>query len=170
LNQVRTQEIKDSYKTHPRIEALLQSIISESVLEDVPLNYDLANVASHVKTPCPKKQEIYTAFKSLGHEITQTYYDPKLFKTTAPPEVIYDVFKAFKKKLSEKDEKFYLNGVKERSLSMNILQRDIEHKPNFDKEVVNADSVNPTGKGVKHKYYKIEEANWGPRPRATGKR
>ena len=71
--------------------------MAESELGHIPLNYDLANVCSHVKVECPKKKEIHTAFQSLGYKLAQTYYDPKLFKTDAPPEAIYDIFKSYKK-------------------------------------------------------------------------
>jgi len=35
-------------------------------------------------------------FRSLDFTLTQTYYDPNLWKTNAPPEAVYDIFKQFK--------------------------------------------------------------------------
>lgn len=112
----------------------MTSIIAESELEQVPLNYDLANVCSHVRVECPKKKDINTAFSSLGYSLTQTYYDPKLFKTDAPPEAIYDIFKQYKKNLSAEDPDFYLKGIKETTPSHSILTKPIEHEVSFKEE------------------------------------
>jgi tRNA (guanine26-N2/guanine27-N2)-dimethyltransferase len=83
-------------KTHERITAILSAIIDESYLESTPLSYDMSHIASTLKIVNPRKTQMIAAFNSLGYLICQTYYDPKLYKTNAPPEVIYDIFKAWK--------------------------------------------------------------------------
>ena len=59
------------------------------------MNWDFAQIASSLKCQNPTKNQLFTAFKSLDYEVTQTYYNPKLYKTNAPPDVVYDVFKAY---------------------------------------------------------------------------
>lgn len=44
----------------------------------------MSHIASTLKVGNPKKTQLIAAFNSLGYLITQTYYDPKLFKTNAP--------------------------------------------------------------------------------------
>jgi hypothetical protein len=76
------------------------------------------------------------AFNSLGYLITQTYYDPKLFKTNAPPEVIYDIFKAWKHEVYGGDKEKMFRNINEGSLAHRILSKDVSVKPNFDEEQV----------------------------------
>lgn len=129
----------------------------------------MANICSHLKAECPRKNEIEHAFKSVGHSLTQTYYDPKLFKTTAPPETIYDIFKSFKKQTAETEEG-YMRGAKEGNLAYRFLSKEIKVKP----RILVGDELKEELKGKKreekqkHKFYKVTEANWGPKPRATG--
>jgi tRNA (guanine26-N2/guanine27-N2)-dimethyltransferase len=81
-------------KTTERIQAILSAIIDEDVVP-VPLSYELSQITSALKVENLKKSKLIAAFRSLDYMITQSYYDPKLFKTNAPPEVIYDIFKAW---------------------------------------------------------------------------
>lgn len=169
LATVQQQETRDAFTTHKRLEAFLSSIVSESTLGQIPLNYDLANVCSHIKVETPRKNEMEHAFKSLGFNLTQTYYDPKLYKTDAPPETVYDIFKAFKK--AQGDEN-YMRGAKEGNLAHRFLSKEIVAKP----KILQGDALVEENKGKKrdekqkHKFYVVQEANWGPKPRATGKK
>jgi len=82
--------------TGQRIQAILTAVIEESVLSKVPLSYELSHIASTFKVGNPRKGQLIAAFNSVGYMLTQTYYDAKLFKTNAPAEVIYGIFKAWK--------------------------------------------------------------------------
>ncbi len=97
--------------------------------------------------------------------VTQTYYDPKLYKTNAPPEVIYDIVKAYKKQLCEKEGTEYMLNIHEESPMRKILAKPIEHQPNFSVEQV---AVANNNKKLLRKYFTPSEANWGPKARATG--
>jgi tRNA (guanine26-N2/guanine27-N2)-dimethyltransferase len=83
-------------KTTERITAILTAVIDEHTLAGKPLSYELSHIASTLKIHNPRKGQLFAAFNSLGYLLRQTYYDSKLFKTNAPPEVIYDIFKAWK--------------------------------------------------------------------------
>jgi tRNA G26 N,N-dimethylase Trm1 len=71
-------------KTTERIQAILSAIIDEDMVT-YPLSYDMSHIASTLKVQNPKKMQLYAAFRSLEYKLTQTYYDPKLYKTNAPP-------------------------------------------------------------------------------------
>ena len=74
---------------------LLGGVLDEDRIgvADNPLNYDFNAVCKDLKVPNPNRIQTETAFKSLGYKTSQTYYNSKLWKTDAPPEVIYDIFK-----------------------------------------------------------------------------
>lgn len=62
--------------------------------------------------------------------INQTYYNPVLWKTNAPPEVVYDVIKAFKQQSSPD----LIQNVSENSYFYNFLKQPMKHQPNFNIE------------------------------------
>ena len=50
------------------------------------------------------------AINQYGYKAVQTYYNSKLWKTNAPPEVLYDIFKSYKWFLNKNDkEKVFQN-------------------------------------------------------------
>lgn len=85
--------------TSKRIQAVLTSIIDESVLSEQPLSYDVAHIASILKVQNPSKAELIAAVRSLDYIACQSWYSPKLYKTNAPADVIYDIFKAYVRKM-----------------------------------------------------------------------
>lgn len=151
-------------KTHERISAILSSIIDEDYLRHVPLSYEFSHIASTLKVPNPRKGQLIAAFNSLGYLVAQTYYDPKLFKTDAPPEVIYDIFKAWKNQVTGGNPDQLKKNIAENSLASRIMQREIKVKPNFNEEEVQ------TLIKIKKvtKYLPNPEPNWGPKGRAIG--
>lgn len=45
------------------------------------------------------------AINQYGYKAVQTYYNSKLWKTNAPPEILYDIFKSYKWNLYKNDQK-----------------------------------------------------------------
>lgn len=80
--------------TSERIQAVLTGIIEEDILGSQPLSYDFNHIQSELKVHNPKKSQLIAAFRSVDYMAVQTYYSPKLYKTNAPPEVVYDIFKS----------------------------------------------------------------------------
>jgi hypothetical protein len=78
------------------------------------------------------KSEIVAGFNSLNYDVVQTYYDHNLWKTNAPPEAVYDIFKHLKQKHCEGDE--YLRNCPESSIAHKILSAPMssDKVPNFD--------------------------------------
>jgi hypothetical protein len=53
--------------------------------------------------------------------LVQSYYDPKLFKTNAPPEVVYDIFKAWKSKVYDDDQEKIMRNINPNGPAYRIL-------------------------------------------------
>lgn len=130
LESVNKEECK--LGTKKRIQGVLGGIIDEEILASVPLSFDLSQVASNIRVENPKKPSVIAAFRSLEYKVCQTYYNPDLWKTNAPPEAVYDIFKQYKKEITKGDESLYLKNITEDSPARRILQSEIKHKPNFD--------------------------------------
>ena len=101
-------------------------------MTDVPLNYNFNSVASDLRVPNPSKVQTVAAFESLGYKVSQTYYNAKLWKTNAPPEVIYDIFKQYKLNMHQGDMEKYYGTISKNSPSYRILEKKVEHKPSFN--------------------------------------
>lgn len=72
---------------------MLGGIIDEEYLGHRPLSYDFTKVSKDIGSLNPSKKEIIAGFRSLDYMVNQTYYNPDLWKTNAPPEIVYDIFK-----------------------------------------------------------------------------
>jgi len=87
----------------------------------------LNQICSNLKVSNPTKNQIVAGFRSLDYMVNQTYYDPKLWKTNASPEVVYDIIKAYKKQLCEKEGTDFMLNIHEQSPMRAILSKEIEH-------------------------------------------
>ena len=116
-------------KTAPRIKGILGGIIDEEPLKDYPLNFNLHDVCSTIRAQNPQKKQIHSAFASLNFKLCQTYYSGDLWKTDAPPEVVYDIFKQWKK---YKTPDTYLSNVSKTSPGHQALLKDCKYEPDFE--------------------------------------
>mmetsp|Transcript_38634 Transcript_38634/g.58798 ORF Transcript_38634/g.58798 Transcript_38634/m.58798 type:complete len:106 (+) Transcript_38634:1218-1535(+) len=92
-----TEEDKMDLGTKQRIKAILTGVLDEIPVQHIPLNYDFNGLCSSLKMPNPDKREFIYGLQQLGHKAVQTYYSPEKWKIDAPPSVIYDVLKEYKK-------------------------------------------------------------------------
>lgn len=125
---------------------------------NIPLNFEFDRVISEIKSESIPKRKIFSGFASLGYKLVQTYYNPMLYKTDAPHDVIYDIFKAWKKhKLEGKDRDIADKCV---GTSLNITSKPIKHTPDFEFDIPD----------IKHNRIKYNQnpANWGPMRAANG--
>ena len=162
-------------RTKARLKGILGGVLDEERLQHYPLNYNFNDVCSNLRSFNPPKDKIQNAFASLGYQIVQTYYDGDLYKTDAPPEAIYDVFKKWKK---EQTPDTYLDNVPQTGPARTCLQKPRTYEADFDfkppkkgegeagTEAGAAASL--VGRKRLGKYFVPPEANWGPKPRATG--
>jgi len=93
---IKDGESHMKFKTIGRIEGILGGILDEDVVGNYPLSFDFPTVQSQIRMTTMSKKELQAGFRSLGYKCAQTYYSHSLWKTDAPPEVVYDVFKKFK--------------------------------------------------------------------------
>ena len=77
----------------------------------------------------PSKKQIYSAFSSLNYKLCQTYYSGALWKTDAPPEVVYDIYKKFKEEATPEQ---YLSNVPEGNPARFILNKPRSVEANFN--------------------------------------
>ena len=80
-------------------------------------------MASEIKSHNVPKIKLVSGLASLGYSIIQTYYEPCLFKTDAPIPIIYDLMKAWKKKLLENGDKTGDHNMKEFSVAARIMAK-----------------------------------------------
>ncbi len=145
-------------KYNSRIENILKGILNELVLKDMIFNYDYSQFSRDVNLSVFKMGIFEGAINSLGYKMVQSYYDPNLFKTDAPPEVIYDIMKSYKKENYKEEE--YLKNVNKDSYKYNILMKDIKVKPKFV-EVNREKNI---------KYPMNPFPNWGPKGKPKEKK
>ena len=103
--------------------------MDEEPLQYQPLSYNFQDVASNLRATNPSKKQVYSAFSSLGYKLCQTYYSGDLWKTDAPPEVIYDIFKKWKE---ETTPDTYLTNVPEGNPARIILNKPRQVEADFN--------------------------------------
>lgn len=130
----RTQGLE----TRNRIEGLLNNLEDEEWVAHKPLSYNLEQIFKQLGcSRTPPKREIIAGFRSLGFNACQTYYDQRLWKTNAPPQIVYDVAKSYKRQHCVSWGVDYLDGgAKLTQTTHQILNHAIKLEANF-----NADEV-----------------------------
>lgn len=141
-------------KYNERLKIILNGIKEELPLKSVIFNYDYSHFSSDIGLSTPKLGLFKGALHSLGYKMAQSYYDPNLFKTDAPAEVIYDILKAYKKENYKED---YIKNIKEGTYKYNILSKEIKVAPVF---------VDMSKPEKTLKYPMNPTPNWGPKGKA----
>jgi len=154
--------------------------VSEEV-PDVPLHYCLPSLSKILRCSVPPMAKVHGALMNAGYKVSQVHCDSNGLKTDAPPEVVWDVMRAWlrkiepgldpskrskkaAKKISDKSptsrEKARVSILtKEPSISINfsipgsLLSKLKKRKENMDR--ISRWTPNP-------------QPNWGPKARARG--
>ena len=152
--QKNLQDKKFEYlKFNSRIQNICQGIINELPLNNQIFNLDYSQFSRDVNVSSFKMAIFQGGIENLGYKMSQSYYDPNLFKTDAPIEVIYDILKQYKQD-NYKDD--YYKNIDEKTYKYKILSKEIKTKTKF---------VESNNKGNKTKY-PLNPPNWGPKGRA----
>eukprot|EP00592_Proboscia_alata_P016688 CAMPEP_0194401282 /NCGR_PEP_ID=MMETSP0174-20130528/127719_1 /TAXON_ID=216777 /ORGANISM="Proboscia alata, Strain PI-D3" /LENGTH=723 /DNA_ID=CAMNT_0039197965 /DNA_START=209 /DNA_END=2380 /DNA_ORIENTATION=+ len=147
------------YPLHTRetLHGLLTSVSEE--LPDVPLYYLLPDLMHTVKSSSPPLNFVSNCLSSAGYRMSGQHKEPLAIKTDAPPSVVWDVVRHWIQKHPIHSK------LDEGSAGFKILGNAIG--------VTNMDGSRGKGfvrtKGAK-RFPENPEKNWGPKPRATGKR
>lgn len=127
------------------------------------------DVCSTIRAQNPEKKKVHAAFASLGFKLSQTYYNGDLWKTDAPPEAVYDIFKKWKQLITPDQ---YMDNIATTSPARTILEKERTLEADFDYRVPTegekGDEAKAGKKRLMRKYFVPSEPNWGPKPRATG--
>ena len=163
-------------KTKGRIQGLMGGIVDEEPLQDYPLNFNLHDVCSTIRAQNPRKEQIHAAFESLNFNLCQTYYNGDLWKTDAPPEAVYDIFKKFKQHISPDK---YVSNLPATSPARTMVEKALTYEADLEyqrpekeaeggEEGAEGAKAGAGNKRLLRKYFTPTVANWGPLSRATG--
>jgi len=141
--------------TAERMVGLLTSMAEE--LKDVPLHYNLPELAATLRSSVPSQLEMRSALVNAGYRVSSFHHDPDAVKTDAPNSVLWDVMRAYCQKNPPK------GSCKKRDskVAAAILARPCSTVVDF--------SVPAILQGPKKKVLRFPpnpEANWGPKRRA----
>ncbi|GIX86945.1 probable tRNA [Caerostris extrusa] len=81
------------YGTSKRMLGMLNVVLEE--LEDCPLFYKVEQLSSIVHVKSPSSNEIRSAILNAGYQVSISHALPTSLKTDAPPEIIWDVMRAW---------------------------------------------------------------------------
>eukprot|EP01063_Lacrimia_lanifica_P032449 TRINITY_DN5551_c0_g1_i1.p1 TRINITY_DN5551_c0_g1~~TRINITY_DN5551_c0_g1_i1.p1 ORF type:complete len:631 (+),score=193.97 TRINITY_DN5551_c0_g1_i1:66-1958(+) len=147
---------KEQFTAVQRVRALLAAARDE--LPDVPLFYQMGALSSSINTSAIPAMKFKSALLNLGYRTSQVHCCPDGVKTDAPPEVVYDVVKAWHRGL-EKEGK--ASSHKQNPSARKIMAAPTRVEVDF--------SFNQGAKKTgEKKWGKVYEPNWGPKPRAKG--
>ena len=111
-----------------KMQDVLSVILNELKFNTLPLGYSKSQIFSDVRSPLPDYFTIQAALNSLRHVCSKSFCSPKLIKTSAPPEVVYDMVKNYK---FQKDVGMS-NIDNDTSIAHKILSKPIKHTCGFD--------------------------------------
>lgn len=151
------QEIEDGeYQAQAKLRSLLTLALEE--LADVPLYYNLHDLAKLLKTQAPPQDTFRSALVNAGYRVSSTHANPLAVKTDAPPAVVWDVMRAWVKKQGK--EKQYVEG----SAAEAIMGKEITLTVDFSR-AKGAASKSKLGKITR--FPVNPEPNWGPMRKHT---
>lgn len=169
------------FKARDRVEALI-TLLGEEV-RTVPLFMNIPNMCKVLRTCAPPAASVRSVLLKKGYEVSQSHTDPAALKTTAPPELVWDILKLWahengspllKKLETMKKEETPLDGESKRRLSTGerILQQEVKLiKPDEVDFSVKKDKFmrRGTAQNQNARFPQNPEPYWGPKARA-GKR
>jgi len=144
--------------TIPRIVALLHSCSREL---PSPFYYDISAMTGIIKSSTPSREVVISALEKMGFEYSLTHCLSGMIKTTAPPEAMWDILKAW-----------YLNEGKKIPQDDSPIKRILE-SPNKYEVVLEVDEdVKNRIREEKRlcKFYPNPDKNFGPKPAAKKKK
>jgi tRNA (guanine26-N2/guanine27-N2)-dimethyltransferase len=147
--------------THKRIKKTIGAIKQEMSIGNIPLSYEFDKIISEIRSESIPRHNIVSAFRSLNYDLVQTYYKPTLYKTNVSNQQVYDVFKAWKKKLCDENNRGLLDKCT--GTDKKILEKPIEVEPDFDFESEEVKKFLKKNKVC----YNSNPPNWGPGSKAN---
>jgi len=92
----------DSYAYRDRMLSMLR-VLSEELPD--PLYYVTSKLARLIHTHTPQIKTLRSAIMNAGYKVSSSHADRDSIKTDAPPEVIWDIMRAFSKRQSSEKKR-----------------------------------------------------------------
>ncbi|KAJ2514881.1 RNA methyltransferase tRNA(m5U54)methyltransferase [Coemansia sp. RSA 2049] len=147
---------KSIYGTHARMKGMLKVILEE--LNDVPFHYELSELCSAVRAPCPPLVKFNSALLNAGYRVSGSHTCQSSIKTDAPSQVVWDVMRMLVKETGRSPK------IVEGSPADVILSRNIQTDVSFSHHK----DANPESRRIKLVRYQVNpEKFWGPKARHT---
>ncbi|KAN0076846.1 tRNA methyltransferase [Tylopilus felleus] len=147
-----------NYGTSSRMKGML-TVAQEEL--DVPFYFTPGKVAGTFHCSTPALGDVASALLNAGYRVSRSHASPGSLKTTAPGDVIHDVFRAWVQRHPVRTDR-----ISETAPAARLLSKEIQTPIDFTKH---PDSV--TRDDVKIvRYQQNPLPNWGPGSRAGGKR
>jgi len=150
--------------TKTPIHGLLTAVSEE--LSDVPLYYNLSDLCHTLHCQVPSQKQVFHAIINGGYRVSAQHKEPMAIKTDAPPPFLWDVLRSWVK-LHPVHSK-WITGKNENSAAAKILSKDIDKSHIIDWSRPKSCKIMEKKKA--QRYPMNPEPNWGPKPRAVGKR
>lgn len=148
--------------TKTRLHGLLTSVSEE--LPDVPLYYTLPDLCSTLHCTCPPMIKMKAALVNAGYRVSAYHKEPQAIKTDAPNQVIWDILRAWCKENPPQTSAKRSKQEQDNDAKNKILAAESSIEVDFEV---------PKGLDQRKKaqrYPANPEKNWGPKPRASGRK
>lgn len=157
------------FQTKKPLHGLLTCVSEE--IPDAPLYYTLPSLSHTMHCASPPILMFYSAIRNAGYQASAYHKEPNAIKTTAPPDVVWDIMRGWCKE--HPVSKKWTEGDNENSTTAKILNRGmvvLTGKSNDGKTKTLDFTIKKENKKRAQRYPMNPEANWGPKPRAGSKR
>ncbi|XP_042884533.1 probable tRNA (guanine(26)-N(2))-dimethyltransferase isoform X2 [Penaeus japonicus] len=156
IHKLKESLVEDELTTFRRIYGTLTMM--EEELADVPLYYVVDKLAAVAGINLCKMVQFRSAILNAGYRVSMSHACKNSIKTDAPPQVIWDIVRAWEKLNPANKEKMNQDRPGRR-----ILEKKSETEINFE---LHPDS-NPQSRKQELLRFQVKpEKNWGPKSRA----
>ncbi|XP_045624575.1 tRNA (guanine(26)-N(2))-dimethyltransferase [Procambarus clarkii] len=156
LKSLKESLVEEDFSTFRRMYGILTMM--EEELQDIPLYYvldKLSNIAGI--NPC-KMVQFRSALLNAGYRVSMSHTDQASIKTDAPPQVVWDIVRAWEKLRPANRAKMPDDRAGKR-----ILEKEILTKISFDLHP----EAKPESKKQDLLRFQVKpEKNWGPKAKA----
>ena len=143
-------------ETNSRIEGVLNTCMREV---DAPFYYNIGDCAGIIKSSCPPRAVILSEIERHGYVTSLSHCEAGSLKTNAPPQVVWDVFRAF----------YFSEGKKLPEDKESVAYKILSAEPTIETTLEVDENVEARIKLEKKKcrFYNNPEKNFGPKPAAN---
>jgi tRNA (guanine26-N2/guanine27-N2)-dimethyltransferase len=143
------------YAAEARVRGMLA--VAREELPDAPLYYDLHSLSRTLRCTAPPLATLRSALLNAGHRVSGSHACPRAVKTTAPPEVVWDVLRCW-----VRDRQPLARPPDPESAAGKILAKQPALQADFTRAAAAVPASAAPGAGPR---FVQNPAFWGPRAR-----